>query len=163
MKRTYFLLGQDAVVTYQEHSINKLLEEKGEHINYDILKIDEHTDPLRLMSKVDGWMGWCEIPEEDYNILYNHMNPPDEEFEFDFHRDAKHTIWYRSHFSVKAKTREEAIEKAIEMMVNFDRDDSSELLVDTTEEMSPKDNEGCSTEELFLSWESGDALWSNGL
>lgn len=163
MKATYFLLGQDAVVTYEDHFINGLLKEFTG--NYDILKIDEHTDPLRLMSKVDGWLGWCEISEEDYNIIYNHMNPPEEEeeIEFDFHRDAKHTIWYRSHFSVKAKTREEAIEKAIAMMVNFDRDESSELLVDTTEEMSPKDNEGCSTEELFISWESGDALWSNGL
>lgn len=163
MKATYFLLGQDAVVTYQEHSINKLLEEFTG--NYDVLKIDEHTDPLNLMGRVDGWMGWCELSEEDYNILYNHINPPEqeEETEFDFHRDAKHTIWYRSHFSVKAKTREDAIDKAIEMMVNFDRDESSELLVDTTEEMSPKDNEGCSTEELFLSWEAGDALWSNGL
>ena len=70
---------------------------------------------------------------------------------------------YFPDFLVKAKTRDEAIEKAIGMMINFDRDESSELLVDTTEEMSPKDNEGCSTEELFLSWESGDALWSNGL
>lgn len=86
----------------------------------------------------------------------------EEEFEFDFHRDAKHTIWYRSSFSVKAKTREEAIEKAKEMMVNFERDENSELLIDTTEAMSPIENDNYSTEELFIAWESGDALWTNG-
>jgi len=162
MKATYFLLGQDAVVIYHEHSINNLLK-KELNGSYDVLKIDEHTDPWHLMSRVDGWMGWCEITEEEYNIIYNHINPPDEEFEFDFHRDSKHTIWYRSHFSVKAKNREEAINKAIEMMVNFDRDESSELLVDTTEAMSPIENGNCPTEELFIAWESGDPLWSNGL
>ena len=86
----------------------------------------------------------------------------EEEFEFDFHRDAKHTIWYRSHFSVKAKTREEAIEKATAMMVNFERDENSELLIDTTEQMSVAENDNFSTEELFIAWESGDPLWKNG-
>jgi hypothetical protein len=160
MEAKYFLLGQDAVVVYQENdSVAPLLE--GYKGNCDILMIDRETDPYYVMEKVDGWMGWCEITESDYNILYNHLHPV--EVEFDFHVDTKHTIWYRSYFSVKAKTKDEAMYKAITMMNDFVRDENSELLIDTTEEMSPIENGGFATEELFVSSDAGDALWKNGL
>ena len=101
--------------------------------------------------------------ESSEGLVQDYRDETGIEFDFDFHLDTKHTIWYRSHFSVKAKTREEAIEKAKAMMVNFERDENSELLIDTTEAMSPVDNEGWSTEELFIAWECGDSLWKNGL
>jgi len=158
----YFLLGQQAIRVYEEkNSVDTLLEAYKDM--FDVLMIDSDTDPCYVMDKVSGWDGSLEITESDYNILYNHLHPktPVEE-EFDFHLDTKHTIWYRSHFSVKAKTREEAIEKATAMMVNFERDENSELLIDTTEQMSVAENDGFSTEELFIAWECGDALWKNG-
>lgn len=164
MKAKYFLLGQYAIKSYEEkNSVDILLEAYIGY--YDVLMIDSDTDPYYVMEKVASWDGSLEITEFDYHILYKHLHPKppvEEEYEFDFHRDSKHTIWYRSHFSVKAKTREEAIEKAKAMMVNFDRDENSELLVDTTEQMSVAENDNFSTEELFIAWESGDPLWKNG-
>jgi hypothetical protein len=167
MNTRYYLLGQNAIKSYQEkNSVDILLEAYIGY--YDVLMIDIESDPYYVMEKVGSWDGSLEITQKEFTILYNalHPNTPlaiEEEFEFDFHRDSKHTIWYRSHFSVKAKTRDEAIEKAKAMMVNFDRDENSELLIDTTEAMSPSQNENYPTEELFIAWECGDPLWNNGV
>ena len=167
MNTRYYLLGQNAIKSYQEkNSIDILLEAYIGY--YDVIMIDIESDPYYVMEKVGSWDGSLEITQKEFTILYNALHPKtplvvdEEDIEFDFHRDSKHTIWYRSHFSVKAKTRDEAIEKAKAMMVNFERDEDSELLIDTTEQMSPIENDGFSTEELFIAWECGDALWKNG-
>lgn len=164
METKYLLLGQDAVKVYQENdSIDKLLE--TDYCSFGLLVVTKDSDPIDILNRINGWWEWCEITKEQYDKLYNslRMEDDEEEEEFDFHLDSKHTIWYRNSFSVMAKTREEAIEKAIEKMKNFDDYDNVELLVDTAEEMSPIENYNQSTQELFIAWEAGDAIWSNGL
>lgn len=83
--------------------------------------------------------------------------------EFDFYTDEKKTIWYRVHFTVEAKTEEEAIAKAKEM---FDKDDYGpgegdyEQLTDTVENMSVEHNDNEPTRELF-SYPDGNYIKDN--
>ncbi len=77
--------------------------------------------------------------------------------EFNFKSDRKVTIWHRSHYTVEAATKEEAIElmkKEFEDaeypedgVVNFS---NGEFLFDTEEVLEPEDNGGQFTRELIL-------------
>jgi len=81
--------------------------------------------------------------------------------EFEFFVDQKHTIWYRSYFTVKAKSYEDATEKVSQMFRDDDLPtDDWEILHDTLEEMSLEDNGGASTLELYT--ENGDRVLQNG-
>ena len=70
--------------------------------------------------------------------------------EFDFYLDQKHTIWYRNKFTIEAETQDEANEKVAELYrKNELPSDDWDLLHDTVELLSVKDNGGEPTEELF--------------
>lgn len=69
---------------------------------------------------------------------------------FDFYLDQKHTIWYRNRFSIEAETLEDAKQKVTEMYGKDDLpSDDWEQLTDTIEGMTPSDNGGEPTDELF--------------
>ena len=79
---------------------------------------------------------------------------------FDFYLDQKHTIWYRNRFSIEAETLEEAKAKVIEMYGKDDLpSDDWEQLTDTLEGMTPTDNGGEPTDELFT--HDGDLVLTN--
>ena len=71
--------------------------------------------------------------------------------EFEFYQDVKVTVWQRQHFSVKAKTEEEAREIAkqyTEKEIYYCDDvevDDIEWLYDTEEYITPEENGGCAT------------------
>jgi len=70
--------------------------------------------------------------------------------EFDFYLDQKHTIWYRNKFTIEAETQDEANEKVAELYKKNELpSDDWDLLHDTVELLSVKDNGGEPTEELF--------------
>ena len=82
--------------------------------------------------------------------------------EFDFYLDQKHTIWYRNTFTIEAETLEEAKAKVIEMCNTNTGDLPSEdwdLIHDTAEYISPEENNGEATDELYT--HDGDLIWKN--
>jgi hypothetical protein len=83
--------------------------------------------------------------------------------EFDFYLDQKHTIWYRNKFVIEADTLEEAKAQVIQLCNKDTSDLPSEdwdLLHETVEALSVKDNGGEATEELYEN-NSGDIIWTN--
>lgn len=88
---------------------------------------------------------------------------------FNFYQDQKHTVWDRHRFSVEATTYEEAVEKVCSIKERLiiesvdDGDDitfdSCETLYDTMEHLSPEDNGGCSTLEIY--YENGVEIAGN--
>ena len=83
--------------------------------------------------------------------------------EFDFYLDHKHTIWYRNKFTIEAETLEEAKTKVIGIC-NTDTDELPsedwDLLHDTAEYLTPNENGGEATQELYEN-NSGDIIWTN--
>lgn len=73
---------------------------------------------------------------------------------FSYYFDEKVTVWNRNHFTVDAETKEEADRIAkdyiLEKDIDWDIDiDFSGYLYDTVESMTPEENGGSSTLELF--------------
>lgn len=83
--------------------------------------------------------------------------------EFDFYLDNKHTIWYRNKFTIEAETLEEAEAKVIQIC-NSDTDELPsedwDLLHETVEYLTPDENGGEATQELYEN-NSGDIIWTN--
>jgi hypothetical protein len=83
--------------------------------------------------------------------------------EFEFHLDQKHTIWYRNNFTIEAKTLEEAKAKVIEMCNTNSSDvlsDDWETMFETAEQISPDENGGEPTEEVYV--DNTDVIvWTN--
>ena len=74
---------------------------------------------------------------------------------FDFYQDVKVTVWQRQHFTIEAETAEEARELAKQYA---DKDistcdeveaDEIEWLYDTEEHITPEENGGCATIEVY--------------
>lgn len=84
---------------------------------------------------------------------------------FDFYKDEKHTIWWRGKFQVEAETYEDAVNKVKEMEnnpVKYDEVDVRwEDLPETTEGLTPEDNDGFSTVEIY-SEDTNNIIFSNG-
>lgn len=79
------------------------------------------------------------------------------EFEVDYHR--KVTLWKSTKFDITADTREQAIAKAIELVDDPECEEhvyddpynaTYDDIDDTEEGLSPDENKGMVTEELFL-------------
>ena len=84
---------------------------------------------------------------------------------FSYYIDEKVSLWRRSYFSVEADSAEEADQIARESIgekeVNLEFDiDDSEYLYDTEENITPEENGGLSTLELFSDDET--LIYSNG-
>jgi len=83
--------------------------------------------------------------------------------EFDFYLDQKHTIWYRNKFTITAKNLKEAKAKVIQIC-NSDTDELPsedwDLLHETAEYLTPNENGGEATQELYEN-NSGDIIWTN--
>lgn len=79
---------------------------------------------------------------------------------FNFHLDTKVTTWYRTEFEIEANSLEEAKLKAIEF---HEQSNTSSIgwdqVMDTQETMTPGDNGGEPTEELYD--ENGNIIWNN--
>jgi hypothetical protein len=79
---------------------------------------------------------------------------------FNFHLDTKITTWMRTEFEIEANSLEEAKLKAIEF---HDKSNTSSIgwdeVMDTQEPMTPDENGGEPTEELFD--EDGNCIWNN--
>lgn len=80
---------------------------------------------------------------------------------FQFHLDSKVTTWYRTHFDIDANSLEEAREKAIVLVKSGNINEIPwEQIDETTEGMTPEDNGGMSTEELYD--EQTQIIYHNG-
>ena len=79
---------------------------------------------------------------------------------FNFNLDTKVTTWYRTEFEIEANSLEEAKLKAIEF---HEQSNTSSIgwdqVMDTQETMTPGDNGGEPTEELYD--ENGNIIWNN--
>ena len=68
--------------------------------------------------------------------------------------DVKHTVWYRTTAEIFADSLEDAKRIAKEMFIKDEIDDLedayTEVVYDTTEEMTVLDNGGSATKELFV-------------
>jgi hypothetical protein len=82
--------------------------------------------------------------------------------EFYFYIDEKVTTWMRTRFCVEAHTREEAIERAKKSYEKLCEGEGWEEIPDCTERMSLKENEGCSTVEMYLDENQVNKVWENG-
>jgi len=83
--------------------------------------------------------------------------------EFEFHLDQKHTIWYRNNFTIEAKTLEEAKAKVIEICNTNSSDllsDDWETMFETAEQISPDENGGEPTEEVYVD-DTDVIVWTN--
>ena len=80
---------------------------------------------------------------------------------FNFHLDSKVTTWYRTNFEIEADTLEEAKVMAIELIENGKIDELPwEHIEGTIEGMTPEENDGMSTEELYD--EETNIIYHNG-
>ena len=74
---------------------------------------------------------------------------------FDFYQDVKVTVWQRQHFTIEAESAEEARELAKQYadkdISTCDEVESDEIewLCDTEEHISPEENGGCATIEVY--------------
>ena len=82
--------------------------------------------------------------------------------EFNFFLDQKVTTWMRTRFCVEAHTREEAIEIAKRDYTKLCEREVWEEILECTECMSLKENEGCTTEELYIDEFLPKMIWENG-
>lgn len=81
--------------------------------------------------------------------------------EYSFYIDRKGTIWERTDFTIEANSIEEANTKALEYIQGTeDSNDEIEYLSETFEYITPEQNEGCPTEQLFTG--KGETLFENG-
>jgi len=76
---------------------------------------------------------------------------------FNLYRDVKSTIWNREYYSIDAESEEEAIDKILNGEVEID---DNELLYETEECMSPDENYGFSTVEIYNN-ATGDLIYTN--
>lgn len=72
--------------------------------------------------------------------------------------DTKYTLWTRTHVTIEANSLEEAVERCREG--NYD-DSWSEDLYDTAEEMTPEENRGRATIEIYEYGNQLDPLYTN--
>lgn len=95
------------------------------------------------------------------------MEPKKEEYSF--YQDRKVTCWERTHFTVKAESYEKAVEflqaHRTDDIIIIEDDDTvrvtdGETLYETSESLSPQDNAGCATIEVFNN--SGEEITNNG-
>lgn len=74
---------------------------------------------------------------------------------FDFYQEVKVKVWKRQHFSIEAETEEEARELAKQCADKdvYDCDDieidNDEWLYDTGVQITPEENRGCATIEVY--------------
>lgn len=81
---------------------------------------------------------------------------------FRFSVETKHTIWYQSFVDIEANSLEEAIKKAQERGASGMEVDSdySEVIYDSMEYLSVRDNGGQPTEEIRV-LETDQIIWDN--
>ena len=83
---------------------------------------------------------------------------------FNFYKDEKCTIWYRGEFEVEAESYEEAVAKVKQMeddpMLYDNVDVRWDLLHDTLEGLTPEDNDGQTTNEVY-SADTSDLIYAN--
>lgn len=98
--------------------------------------------------------------------VYNNERDPNEvnweKKDYRFYVDRKVTVWIREDHIIEASSCEEANQKMIEAFKNDYFDDTfveQEYLYDTFEDLSPEDNGGETTAELFT--EDMDSLANN--
>jgi D-mannonate dehydratase len=78
---------------------------------------------------------------------------------FEFFYDQKVTTWMRTDFEVKAKDLNEAVKIAKEMYERGDLDELNwEEIMETKEILSPQENNGEATAEIYQMDKSGDVL-----
>lgn len=84
--------------------------------------------------------------------------------EFYYYYDEKVTVWRRSHFAIEAESQEEADAMAVEDMIEpwgielYD----SDYILETEEGISPENNAGKSTIELYSEKDEDNPLYENG-
>ena len=71
--------------------------------------------------------------------------------------DRKYTIWKREYYRIEAESETEALEKCLSPDVDYS---DSEFQYDTTEYMTPKDNDNYSTLEVFNE-DTDELIFSN--
>lgn len=82
---------------------------------------------------------------------------------YKFRKEYKGTMWYSDYYSVEAESYEEAEKLFLEIIKNnkYGKNfDYSESNYDTFSEISPKDNDNCSTVELY-SEDKEELIWDN--
>lgn len=83
---------------------------------------------------------------------------------FDFYVDRKCTVWEREFFSISADTKDDAIKEVISTIENGDEfnDNYVEEILEIIEYLSPIQNKGFSTVEVYENNENGNLIWENG-
>ena len=64
----YYLLGEAASRAYDEGGVEEVMEDGS--VDFDLTMICPEHDPADTLAwEIDGWMGFIEITEEDFNTL----------------------------------------------------------------------------------------------
>jgi len=66
MTKCYFLFGENAVRIYHDDGIDEVATLNGE---YGLLAANDSTHPRDILWEYDGWNGYAEITEEEFNKL----------------------------------------------------------------------------------------------
>ncbi len=69
MKKRYFLFGEMAARAYFDRGNDNRWISVARRDIYDTFVWDDNSDPADLLLAADGWLGWVEMTEEDYNDL----------------------------------------------------------------------------------------------
>jgi hypothetical protein len=64
-----FLMGQSICNTYHTEEFEEVIKEAEENGDFDIYQWTEGDHPSNLVGKCDGWMGFAEITQEEYEQL----------------------------------------------------------------------------------------------
>jgi len=65
--KKFYLFGNLAVHSYEEtNTVNEIILNG---IEFELFKWNENSEPSSLLCAYDGWDGFCEIDEVDYNDL----------------------------------------------------------------------------------------------
>ena len=85
--------------------------------------------------------------------------------EFHYYYDEKVAVWRRNHFTIEAESQKEANAMAVEDMIEpWDIEiDDAEYLFDIQEGLSPENNNGYSTIELYSKEDEYNPLYENGI
>ena len=84
--------------------------------------------------------------------------------EFYYYYDEKVTVWIRNHFTIEARSQEDADAIAIENMIEpwGIEVNEADYLYETDEGLSPENNGGKSTIELYSKRDDDNPLYENG-
>ena len=84
--KKYYLFGEDACMIYDDATVDGAKPTPLEidlmlGYGFNVIAFDNPCDPLEVLSEYDGWAGWTQISEEEFNYLNSFLQDDSDEFD----------------------------------------------------------------------------------